>query len=59
MTAINNDIGGHYVFSQQAYAYVRSNDVIIGISTSGNSVPVCNAAKISRIKSAKIIVFSG
>lgn len=59
MTAINNDIGGDYVFSQQAYAYVGENDVFIGISTSGNSVPVCNAAKISKVKGAKIISFTG
>lgn len=59
MTAINNDIGGEYVFSQQAYAYIRQNDVFIGISTSGNSVAVCNAAKIAKAKGAKIIILTG
>ena len=59
MTAVNNDIGGDYVFSQQAYAYVNAGDVFIGISTSGNSVPVCNAAKIAKVKGAKIIALVG
>ncbi len=30
MTAINNDIGGDYVFSQQVYAYVNMDDILIG-----------------------------
>jgi len=59
MTAVNNDIGGDYVFSQQAYAYVNAGDVFIGISTSGNSVPVCNAAKIAKVKGAKVIALVG
>lgn len=58
-TAVNNDIGGDYVFSQQAYAYVREGDIFIGISTSGNSVPVCNAAKIAKVKGAKVIALVG
>lgn len=59
MTAVNNDIGGEYVFSQQAYAYVRQGDVFIGISTSGNSVPVCNAAKIAKVKGATVLALVG
>lgn len=59
MTAVNNDIGGDYVFSQQAYAYVNAGDVFVGISTSGNSVPVSNAAKIAKVKGAKIIALVG
>jgi len=59
MTAVNNDIGGDYVFSQQVYAYVNAGDIFIGISTSGNSVPVCNAAKIAKVKGAKVIALVG
>ena len=59
MTAVNNDIGGDYVFSQQVYAYANAGDIFIGISTSGNSVPVCNAAKIAKVKGAKVIALVG
>ncbi len=59
MTAVNNDIGGDYVFSQQAYAYINEGDIFVGISTSGNSAPVCNAAKIAKVKGAKVIAFVG
>lgn len=59
ISAVNNDIGGDYVFSQQAYAYVCEGDVFIGISTSGNSVPVANAVKIAKVKGAKIIALAG
>ena len=59
MTAVNNDIGGDYVFSQQAYAYVNDGDILVGISTSGNSAPVCNAARIAKVKGAMVIAFTG
>ena len=58
-TAVNNDIGGDYVFSQQAYAYVNDGDILVGISTSGNSAPVCNAARIAKVKGATVIAFTG
>ena len=38
------------------YAYVNAGDTLIGISTTGNSVPVCNAVKIEKVKEAKIIL---
>lgn len=59
MSAVLNDLGGENVYSQQAYAYVKENDVFIGISTSGNSKAVCNAAKIAKIKGAKVISMTG
>ena len=59
MSAVNNDIGGDYVFSQQACAYVNDGDVLIAISTSGNSVSVCNAVKIAKVKGATIIALTG
>ena len=48
MTAIINDLGGDYVYAQQANACVREGDVLIGISTSGNSIPVQYAMKIAK-----------
>ena len=37
ITAISNDYGYDYVFSRQIEALVNDTDVVIGISTSGNS----------------------
>lgn len=43
VTAIGNDYGYEKVFSRQVEALGRQGDVLIGISTSGNSVNVMNA----------------
>lgn len=43
MTAIANDYGYDDVFARQAEAHTNSNDVFIGISTSGNSENVYRA----------------
>lgn len=59
MTAIINDLGGDYVYAQQVNACVRENDVLIGISTSGNSVPVQNALKVANFKGAATIAMTG
>ena len=59
ITAVLNDLGGENVYSQQTYAYVKENDIFIGISTSGNSKAVFNAAKIAKIKGAKILTLTG
>lgn len=58
-TAVNNDIGGEYVFSQQVYAYVNGGDVLVAISTSGNSVAVANAVKIAKAKGAIVVALTG
>ncbi|MCL4329997.1 MAG: D-sedoheptulose 7-phosphate isomerase [Candidatus Thermoplasmatota archaeon] len=40
LTAIANDYGYEHVFERQVEAFARKGDVVIGISTSGNSVSV-------------------
>ena len=52
MTAIANDYGYDDVFARQAEGHVRSGDVFIGISTSGNSENVLRAAKVAKEKGA-------
>lgn len=37
LTALANDYGYEFVFSRQVEALVRSGDVVVGLSTSGNS----------------------
>ena len=43
VTAIGNDYGFEHVFSRQVRAYGQKGDVLVGISTSGNSQNVLNA----------------
>jgi D-sedoheptulose 7-phosphate isomerase len=43
LTAIGNDYGFSYIFSRQIEALANEGDVLIGISTSGNSQNVLNA----------------
>lgn len=44
MTAIANDYGYDEIFSRQARGHVKTGDVFVGISTSGNSENVLRAA---------------
>ena len=59
ITAIINDLGGEYVYAQQANAYIQPGDILIGISTSGNSVPVQYAMKIASFKGGSTIAMTG
>jgi len=58
-TAIANDFGFEHVFSRQVEGLVTDKDVVIGISTSGNSPNVLNALKTAKGKGAKVIGFTG
>ena len=59
MTALLNDNGGEVVFAQQVYGYGRGGDVLIALSTSGNSVSVINAVKAAKARGMKVIGFTG
>jgi len=48
LTAISNDYSFEAVFERQVNGIVNSNDVVIGISTSGNSVNVLKGIKASK-----------
>jgi len=43
LTALGNDYSFDYIFARQVAAYAKSGDILIGISTSGNSSDVVNA----------------
>ena len=47
-TAFINDVAPDMLFAQQVYGYGRAGDVLIGLSTSGNSQNVVNAIKIAK-----------
>lgn len=60
ISAFANDIDASLVFAQQVWAYAASeNDVLIALSTSGNSRNVVNAAKTAKAKGIKTIAITG
>jgi D-sedoheptulose 7-phosphate isomerase len=48
LTAIGNDYGFEHIFSRQLQAIARPNDVVLAISTSGNSPNVLRAVEAAR-----------
>ena len=58
-TAWQNDCQPDYVFAQMVYALGRPGDVLVGISTSGNSKNVCLALEIARKLGLKTAALTG
>ena len=59
LTAIGNDYGYDRVFDRQVESLANKGDVIIGISTSGNSANVISALKLGRELGCKTVGLSG
>lgn len=58
-TAFMNDVEPDMVFAQQVYGYKAEHNVLIGITTSGNSRNVVNAVKIARAFNMNTIGLTG
>jgi D-sedoheptulose 7-phosphate isomerase len=59
LTAIGNDYGYDRVFQRQIEAICFRGDVVVGISTSGNSKNVCNAFEAARKIGAFTVALGG
>ena len=59
LTAWSNDCGFESIFSRQIQGIGNDGDVLIGISTSGNSKNIIKAIKQAKYKKLKTIVFTG
>lgn len=59
LTAIGNDYGYERVFERQVEALACSGDVVIGISTSGNSENVLRAFHVAKAMGCECIGMSG
>jgi D-sedoheptulose 7-phosphate isomerase len=59
ITCIANDFGFDEVFSRFIEANGKNGDVVLAISTSGNSVNVIKACEVAREKGIKIIALTG
>jgi len=59
ITAIANDLGFEYIFSRQLEALAQTKDLLIGLSTSGNSPNVVKAFELTKKRGIKSIAFTG
>lgn len=59
LTALGNDYGFDTVFANQIKAFAASKDIVIGLSTSGNSLNVLKAVKEAKAIGATTIAFTG
>ena len=59
LTAIGNDYGFEHIFSKQVRALGRAGDVLVGISTSGNSANIIEAIKAAHERDMRVIALTG
>ena len=59
LTAAGNDYGFEQIFSRQIEALVSSQDVVVALSTSGNSANVVRAVEAGRARGAFVVAFTG
>lgn len=59
ITAVANDIDPDLIFAQQVNAYGKTGDVLLAISTSGNSRNILDAILTAQAKGIKVIGLTG
>jgi len=59
ITCVGNDYGFDYIFSKYVEAHGREGDVLLAISTSGNSANILKAMDEARRKGMKIVGLTG
>ena len=59
LTALGNDYGFDVIFARQVEGLGQAGDVLVGISTSGNSKNVLEAMKAAKAKGIKTIGLLG
>jgi len=59
LTAGGNDIGFEKVFARQVEAYGKAGDILMGISTSGNSKNIIRAVQVAKERGMKAIGLLG
>ncbi len=59
ISCVGNDYGFDFIFSRFVEGLGNAGDVLLGISTSGNSKNIINATLAAREKGMKVVIFSG
>lgn len=59
ITCVGNDYGFEFIFSRYVEALGNKGDVLLAISTSGNSANILNVAKAAREKGMMVVALTG
>lgn len=59
ITCMGNDYGYEFIFSRPMELLMRKNDLVVAISSSGNSSNIIHAIETARSKGAGVITFTG
>ena len=59
LTAVGNDYGYEYIFSRLLRGTAKAGDVIVGISTSGNSKNILKAFEVAKEMGVKVVAMTG
>ena len=59
LTAIANDFGFEHIFSRQIEAIGKKGDLLIAISTSGNSQNILNAINCAKLNGLTVVAMTG
>lgn len=59
ITAVGNDYGYDLIFARQVEAHCKPGDIVLGITTSGNSPNVMKAFEVAKKLGAKTAVWTG
>jgi D-sedoheptulose 7-phosphate isomerase len=59
LTAVGNDYGYEAIFARQIDALCQAGDVVVGLTTSGNSQNVCKAIQCARVLGAFTVCMTG
>ncbi|NBI42983.1 D-sedoheptulose 7-phosphate isomerase [[Haemophilus] felis] len=59
LSCVSNDFGYEYVFSRYLEGVGNKGDVLLGISTSGNSKNILRAIEVAKAKGMKVIALTG
>lgn len=59
LSAFINDVDPEMMYAQLVYGYAQGNDLLIGLSTSGNSKNVVNAMKLAKALTMKTLAMTG
>ncbi len=59
LSAFINDVEPDMMYAQLVYGYAVENDLVIGLSTSGNSKNVVNALEVAKCMGVKTLAMTG
>lgn len=59
LSAFINDVDPEMMYAQLVYGYANENDLVIGLSTSGNSKNIVNAIEVAKCVGARTLCMTG